>query len=137
MPFDDIEQQTGAMSDLASMPQAEAGAQAAPTQGQGGPGVDTPQEQQAVKLLIEGMKLIRQASTVDTSIRPIVDKVLPDAFLQFSQHYGYGEEGKLALKQAQMLQSKARAASLAGGPPGGSAPMTGPPSSPKNMAIEY
>jgi len=129
MPFEDIQQETDALGGLASMPQ-QGGAPTAPMEGGGqqlgGPGVDTPQEQKAVQLLIQAATAMREAATVDPSIRGIIDKVLPDAFLQISSHYGFGEEGKLALKQANMQRDRAQAAKLGGG--GG--PMQGPPVGP-------
>ena len=131
MPFEDIQQQTDAIGGLAGMPQAQglegaggAGG-AGGVQGMGGPGVDTPQEQQAVQLLMQGAQMLRQAAQVDPSIRPIIDKLLPDAFLQITQHYGFAEEGKMALKQAQMQQGRARASAV-----GGMGPTQGPPSPP-------
>lgn len=132
MPFEDIQQQTDAIGGLAGMPQAqgmEGAGGAGGVQGMGGPGVDTPQEQQAVQLLMQGAQMLRQAAQVDPSIRPIIDKLLPDAFLQITQHYGFAEEGKMALKQAQMQQGRARASAVGGmGPTQG--PPTGPPTGP-------
>lgn len=150
MPFDDIQQQTGALSELSGMQptggqptmgQPMGGQPMGPSSGMGGPGVDTPQEKQAVDMLMQAMQLMRQASTVDPSIRPLVDKFLPDTFLQFAQHYGFGEEAKMALKQAQMTQEKARAGALQGGQgPMQRPPVTGPPqagSPEQNQMIEY
>jgi len=128
MPLDQAQSQVDMLSQLSA--QGPPGGGPAPQQPgapmagsqTGGPGVDTPEEQQAVQLLMQGMQFIRQAAGIDRSIRPLVDKILPDAFLQFAQHYGYGEEGKLALKQAQMMQSRERGAVLQG-----QGPMKGPP----------
>jgi len=72
------------------------------TQGMGGPGIDTPQEQQAMQLLTQGAQSLREASNVDPSIRYIIDKVLMDGFSQIMKHYGLEEQGKVALQQAQL-----------------------------------
>lgn len=141
MPFDNITQETDALSSLSSMP--ETGESMSGTQDTGGPGIDTPAEQQAVQMFIEGMKLIRQGAMADPSTKPIVDKFLQDTFLQLSQHYGYGEEGKMALKQAQMMQTRARSQAIGGvpgpgaGPPGvgTNAQPSAPP--PSDMSIQY
>jgi len=131
MPFDDIAQQTDALSSLSAMPEQDSSG--APEADTGGPGIDTPAEQKAVQMFIEGMKLIRQGAMADPSTRPIVDKFLQDTFLQLAQHYGYGEEGKLALKQAQMGETRARSNALSGAPTG---PMSGPPVG-SDMSIRY
>jgi len=130
MPFDDIAQQTDAMSELSSLPSEDTSRVTDPMggiKGQGGPGIDTPAEQQAVQMFLQGMQMIRQGAQADPSTKPIIDKFLQDAFLQLSQHYGYGEEGKMALKQAQMMETKTRSQKLGGGPPMRGAPPTGPP----------
>jgi len=79
----------------------QAGAQAL-----GGPGVDTPQEQKAVQLLMQGAMMMRQAAQIDPSVSPIIDKMLQDSYLQITKHYGFEQEGKLALQQAQMQKSR-------------------------------
>ena len=144
MPFDDIAQQTDSIGQLAGMPQSQASGGG---QGQGGPGIDTPQEQQAVQMLIQGMQMFRQAATTDPSIRPMIDKILQDGFLQIADHYGYGEEAKLALKQAQMQVGRARASAVEGRGPGQAMPApaprppapgpSGPPEGPPDMQIRY
>jgi hypothetical protein len=149
MPFDETLQETDSLSELSSMPQDSQ--QEMPMDasggipGLGGPGVDTPQEQEAVKNLMEAAKLFRVAAQSDPSIKPIIDTFLQDAFLKITDHYGFGEEGKMALKQAQMAQSKARSAALTygkpptQGPPVGSGPSGPPPSfsPPSNVSLEY
>jgi len=139
MPFDEIQQETDSLGALASMPQEdpgmsgppmggpEMGAQpgAQPGQQLGGPGVDTPQEQQAVQLLMQGAQAFRQAAETDPSVRHLIDKFLQDGFLQISEHYGFGEEGKMALKQAQMTKNRAQASAVMG-----QGPQQGPPTQP-------
>ena len=132
MAFEDVQQETDSLGALASMPQGEQemsgppmgdpgmGAQAG--QQLGGPGVDTPQEQQAVQLLMQGAQAFRQAAETDPSVRHIIDKFLQDGFLQISDHYGFGEEGKVALKQAQMTKNRAQASAVMG-----QGPQSGPP----------
>lgn len=136
MPFDDVQQQTDSLSALSNMPQEGGGmggeGMMPPDAGGGGeqlggPGVDTPQEQQAVKMLMEGAQLFRQAAGTDPSVRYIVDKLLQDGFLQISEHYGFGEEGKLALKQAQMTKNRAQASTVTGQGPQAGPPVGGPP----------
>lgn len=136
MPFDDAQQQTDSLSALASLP-AEGGAVGgAPPEGApgaetgaqlGGPGVDTPQEQQAVEMLMQGAQMFRQAAQTDPSVRHIIDKFLQDGFIQISEHYGFGEEGKLALKQGQMMKSRAQASVVTGQGPQSGPPVGGPP----------
>ena len=75
-------------------------------QGLGGPGVDTPQEQKAVQMLMQGAMLMRQAAEIDPSVSPIIDKMLQDSYLQITKHYGFVQEGKLSLQQAQMQKSR-------------------------------
>jgi hypothetical protein len=72
----------------------------------GGPGVDTPQEQKAVQMLMQGAMLMRQAAEIDPSVSPIIDKMLTDSYLQITKHYGFEQEGKLSLQQAQMQKSR-------------------------------
>jgi len=139
MPFDDIQQQTDSMGELASMPQGgmegpptpeiggELGGQQGGGQQLGGPGVDTPQEQQAVQMLMQGAQMFRQAAQTDPSVSHIIDKFLQDGFLQISEHYGFGEEGKLALKQAQMTKGRAQASAVSGQGPQSGPPVGGPP----------
>ena len=93
--------------------------------GLGGPGVDTPQEQKAVDLLMKGAMMFREAAQTDPSVRPIIDKILQDGFLQVSEHYGFGEEGKLAVKQAQLTRNRAQASAFGGGGPRPSGPPIG------------
>ena len=115
MAFEDTQQQTASLGDLSAMPQDP---------GAGGPGIDTPQEQQAVELLMQAAQGFRQAAETDPSVKPIIDAILQDAFLKITTHYGFGEEGKMALKQAQMGQEKARSSALSyGGPPTQGSPL--------------
>ena len=138
MPYEDIQQQTDSMSELASMPQ-EAGPDmgGAPEMGGqeqlGGPGVDTPQEQQAVQLLMQGAQAFRQAAETDPTVRHLVDKLLQDGFLQISDHYGFGEEGKMALKQAQMTKNRAQASAVMGQGPQQGPPQGVPQGPPQSM----
>ena len=143
MPFDDIQQETDSMSALASMPQedpgmgspdmgppnigAQSGAEQSGVEQLGGPGVDTPQEQQAFQMLMKGAEMFRQAAQTDPTVRHIIDKFLQDGFLQISEHYGFGEEGKLALKQAQMTKGRAQASAVTGQGPQSGPPVGGPP----------
>jgi hypothetical protein len=148
MPFDDAMQETDALSQLSSMPSESPEALAGPAQGgadSGGPGVDTPSEQQAVQLFLQGMQLFRQGAQKDPTTQYIIDKCLQDTFLQIAQHYGYGEDAKLALKQAQMIKMRERSGALSGagpmqGPPVQGGPAQGPPpmgSPQRDMMIEY
>jgi len=106
-----------------------------PTQSPGGPGIDTPEEQRAVQMLMQGAKLFRQAAMTDRSLEPIVSKMLSDAFLTITDHYGMGEEGKLALKKAQMQANMAKQERLRGG----AAPPTtpAPPLGKEHYTINY
>lgn len=120
MPEEMMDDQYAALSDLGArdtpdmdMP-AEVGAV---QQGLGGPGVDTPQEQQAVQLLMQGAMAFRKASELDPSIRGLVDPMLQKAYLDITKHYGLEEEGKTALKQAQLQSNRARASRLTSRPP--------------------
>ena len=144
MPIDNIAQQTNSMNELSSMPTqganlgantgADPGAVQGTTpgavQGMGGPGVDTPQEKQAVEMLMKAAQLMRQSAEADPSIKPLIDTMLQDSFLKITDHYGVGEEGKTALKQAQLGQGRERATALSGGPP-----TQGPPNA--SQAINY
>jgi len=96
-------------ADPAAMPQPmqQAGSQL------GGPGVDTPQEQKAVEMLMQGAMLMRQAAQIDPSVSPIVDKMLQDSYLQITKHYGFEQEGKLALQQAQMQKNRMKSQAFA------------------------
>jgi hypothetical protein len=110
------------LSQMSQMPQGgggmEGGPQGPPMQGPppgmqqgaqnalGGPGVDTPQEQKAVQMLMQGAMLFRQAAEIDPSVSPIVDKMLTDSYLQITKHYGFEQEGKMAIQQAQMQKSR-------------------------------
>jgi hypothetical protein len=87
-----------------------------PTAAPGGPGPDTPQEQQALQLLMQGAQAFRQAASVEPSIRYIVDKHLQGAYLEITKHYGMEQEGKLALQQAQLRSNKQRSAGMTGPP---------------------
>ena len=95
----------------------------------GGPGVDTPQEQKAVQMLMQGALLFRQAAQTDPSVGPIVDKVLQDSYIQITKHYGFEQEGKLALQQAQMQKNrmKSQAFSSPAGQAQGGQPPVGQP----------
>lgn len=129
MPYDDIQSETGSLDALAGQGDVGGGAEMpmggeglptpgaqAPGQSPGGPGVDTPQEQQAVKLLMQGAQAFRQAAEVEPSVRYIVDKILQEGFLSITKHYGMEQEGKLALQQAKLGADKQKSANLAGPP---------------------
>lgn len=131
MPYDDIEAEMGSLNDLSAqpdmgggeMPMGDEGGQPPQMPGgqpsgqsPGGPGVDTPQEQQAVKLLMQGAQAFRQAASVEPSVRYIVDKILQEGFLSITKHYGMEQEGKLALQQAKLGANKQKAANLTGPP---------------------
>ena len=90
----------------------------------GGPGVDTPQEQKAVQMLMQGAMLFRQAAETDPSVGPIVDKMLQDSYMQITKHYGFEQEGKLALQQAQMQKNRMKSQAFSS--PAGQA-QSGPP----------
>jgi len=120
MPFDQTTQEAGAISQLAGMPSEG-------VQGMGGPGVDTPQEQQAVQALMQGAQLFRQAAEVDPSIRYIIDDILQKGFLTITKHYGFEEEGKLALRQSQMQRNRALGTKMEGGPQPPGPPPAPPP----------
>jgi len=132
------------ISQLSQMPQEGAGPGGLPPQGPpqgppmqpdpnmqpgaqnalGGPGVDTPQEQKAVQMLMQGAQMFRQAADIDPSVAPIVDKMLTDSYLQITKHYGFEQEGKMAIQQAQMQKSRMKSqafnspAGQQDGPPG-------------------
>lgn len=123
MPYSDQLSQLSQMpmEGQESMPMGQAGGQpplAGPQsmggpQSLGGPGVDTPQEQKAVEMLMQGAMLFRQAAQIDPSVGPIVDKMLQDSYLQITKHYGFEQEGKLALQQAQMQKSRMKSQAFA------------------------
>jgi len=128
MPYED---ETAMMGDLAAMPEPTAQGQAPPAappmqpgQALGGQGVDTPQEQQAVELLMQAAMMMRQAAETDPGLRPYIDKHLQGAFLDISTYYGFGEDAKLALKQATMQRDRERSGMMmkAGASPMGMAP---------------
>lgn len=91
----------------------------------GGPGIDTPQEQQATQLLVQAGQMLRQAATVDPSIRYIIDKLLLSTFQEITRHYGVEDEGKAALQQAQ-LQKRNSDIRARGPGPGPMGPQAGP-----------
>lgn len=93
-----------------------AGPPGAQSQGPGGPGPDTPQEQQAIKLLMQAGVIMRRAAEVEPSIRYIIDEALQNAYLKITKHYGMEQEGKLALQQAKLRSDRSRAVSLTGPP---------------------
>lgn len=107
-------------------PGMEAGGGEGPGQGPGGPGIDTPAEQQAVQLIAQGMAMLRQAATLEPSIRWIMDSSLPKLMLEVAKHYGVEEEAKLALQQAQLQKRKADTIRRAGPPPAPSGPPVAP-----------
>lgn len=147
MPYEDIAAETQGVSDLSSMdtggggpemsapggppggpptappiPTSEPLGQAAqPAGGIGGPGIDTPQEKQAMQSVMQGMMALRQAATADPSLRVVIDQHLQKMFLDITSHYGLAEEGKTALKQAQLASNRQRSGAVMGppGPPGG------------------
>ena len=112
-------------------PGAGPGAQAGP----GGPAgplggpnkVDTPQEQKALQMLMQGSLMFREAANLDPSVRYIIDKVLMDAYGQVTKHYGLEQEGKLALQQAQLMKQREMQQKFSG--PGG--PGAGPQQQPQ------
>jgi hypothetical protein len=134
MPWSDTEEETGMMSKLSAMDSGEAPADVgmpsgAPTgmapptgtaPGQtpppGGPGPGTPQEQQALKLLMQGAVIMRRATEVEPSIRYIIDDLLQKAYLMVTKHYGMEQEGKLALQQAKLRADRNKAVALTGPP---------------------
>lgn len=134
MAYEDIEGQTSAMGQLSSIdsgagsgqsptpppgpppgatPAGAAGGQGAPP---GGPGPDTPQEQQALKLLMQGAMMFRRATEVEPSIRFLIDELLQKAYLGVTKHYGMEQEGKLALQQAQIKANRNKAVAITGPP---------------------
>jgi len=133
MPYEDIAAETDSMQALSGgpsgepMPGPEPGGppmqepgMQAPTGGMGGPGIDTPQEQQAVQMLTQGAQALRQAADTDPSIRYIIDKALKDTFLAITKHYGLEQEGKAALQQAELQANRERSQNVmpSGGPQG-------------------
>lgn len=128
MAYDEMAQTTDGISQLSSMDQGSApgpdmgggqmpGAEAGPQgQGPGGPGADTPQEQQAIQMLMQGAMLMRRATEVEPSIRYIVDDLLQKAYLGITKHYGMEQEGKLALQQARLQSDRNKAVAITGPP---------------------
>uniref|UniRef100_A0A6M3L3D4 Uncharacterized protein n=1 Tax=viral metagenome TaxID=1070528 RepID=A0A6M3L3D4_9ZZZZ len=98
----------------------EAGVGVAP----GGRGIDTPQEEKAMQMLVQAASLIREAANAEPSIRYIADKHLLGMFNDVVKHYGIEEQGKMALQQAQLAKRDEGAVRRAG-PPG--APTGAPP----------
>jgi len=125
MPNGDLEGQYDSLSQLGAreLPEgADEGMQVPPEvgavqQGLGGPGIDTPQEQQAVQLIMQGGMAFRKAAEIDPSVRAIIDPLLQKAFLDVTKHYGLEEEGKVAMKQAQLQSGRAKASRLSARPP--------------------
>lgn len=118
---------TEQISQLATQP---IGTQQGTQQGLGGPGIDTPQEEQAIQMLTQGAQLFRQAAETDPSIRIIIDKLLMDGFNQITKHYGMEEEGKLAIQQGLMEKRKQDTLRRAGPPGGGAGMGSGAPPGP-------
>lgn len=129
MAYEDVEGTTSGISQLSSMDSGGgmdsegAAAGGPPTAGQGpsgaapgGPGPDTPQEQQALKLLMQAAVALRRAAEVEPSIRYIIDDTLQKAYLSVTKHYGMEQEGKLALQQAKLRADRGRAVALTGPP---------------------
>ena len=94
--------------------------------GLGGPGVDTPQEQQDLEFFSQGAMMLRRAAEVDPSIRYIIDKHLQQTFMEVAKHYGVEQEGKLAMQQAQLGANRERAGAIMGPPPSGGMGPQGP-----------
>lgn len=90
----------------------------------GGRGIDTPQEEKAMQMLVQAASLIREAANAEPSIRYIADKHLLGMFNDVVKHYGIEEQGKMALQQAQLAKRDEGAVRRAG-PPG--APTGAPP----------
>jgi len=86
----------------------------------GGPGPDTPIEQQVLQEITQAAQVFRGAADKEPSIRFIVDGLLQKLFADITKHYGMEEEGKLAIQQAQLQKRNSDAAGRAGppGPPG-------------------
>lgn len=129
MAYEDVEGTTSGISQLSSMDQGSgAGMEGAmssgpPVAGQGpsgaapgGPGPDTPQEQQALKLLMQAGVALRRAAEVEPSIRYIIDETLQKAYLSITKHYGMEQEGKLALQQAKIRADRGKAIAMTGPP---------------------
>jgi len=68
--------------------------------------IDTPQEEQAMKYVIQGSILLREAANTDPSIRYIIDDILLKGFTAVTKHYGLEQEGKLGLQQAQLQKQR-------------------------------
>lgn len=143
MPYDEME--TSQMSQLSAMDEGGGGPGGPPMSGQpsgpptggppmggqaptqgggspGGPGADTPQEQQALKMLLNGAVMFRRATEIEPSIRYLVDELLQKIYLGVTKHYGMEQEGKLALQQSRLRADRSRAVALTGPPRGASAP---------------
>ena len=127
MSFDDTQQMTEGIGQLSAMePEMQGAPMGAPMQqtppqgaeGQppGGPGPDTPQEQQALQMLMQGALMMRRATEIEPSIRYIIDALLEKAYIQITKHYGMEQEGKLALQQSKLHANQNRAAALTGPP---------------------
>lgn len=114
-----FENEMQGLSNLASTPEeggppdtgpvGPGGASPGPAQspgGQGGPGIDTPAEQQALKLMMAGAMAYRKAATVDPTLRPIVDKHMQTLYMEVMKHYGMEQEGKLAMQQASLQRDR-------------------------------
>lgn len=90
----------------------------APGMGAGGPAgankIDTPQEQKALQMLMQGSLLFREAANLDPSIRYIIDKALMDSYSAVTKHYGLEQEGKLALQQAQLSRQREQQSKFSG-----------------------
>ena len=98
----------------------EGGIGAAP----GARGIDTPQEEKAMQMLVQAASLIREAANAEPSIRYIADKHLLGMFNDVVKHYGIEEQGKMALQQAQLAKRDEGAVRRAGPP---AAPTGAPP----------
>lgn len=120
-----------------------AGAMAGPPPGAGpaGPGgpmapnggpnrIDTPQEQKAMQLFMQGSLLFREAANLDPSVRFIVDQLLVKGFTDVTKHYGLEQEGKLALQQAQLTRTNDMRGRVMGGQPSQPQPPAVPPGPP-------
>ena len=118
----------------AAAPTGPAAPPASPGGPLGGPNkVDTPQEQKALQMLIQGSLMFREAANLDPSVRYIIDKVLVDAYGQVTKHYGLEQEGKLALQQAQLMKQREMQQKFAGPGAGGQSqpqPPAAPPGPP-------
>ena len=106
-----------------------AGLQGAPDQGVGqmaGQGV-----QKAVEALMGAMQLMNIAIEADPSLTAILRPMMQKTFLTVADHYGHGEEAKLALKKAKMQGPQGPPMGApAGAPPTGAPAPGGPPGPP-------